>query len=77
MFTLIDEIRESRGLPGPKVARLIRVSAGVTQGRMARELGAHRVTLARWESGECQPRGEVRSRYTRLLTALKDEVSGA
>ena len=77
MSSLIEEIRESRTVPTPKVARLIRVSAGVTQDRMAREVGVHRVTLARWESGESQPRGEGRSRYALLLAALADEVRTA
>jgi DNA-binding XRE family transcriptional regulator len=77
MEDLIQEVRETRKLPKPHVARLIRLSAGVTQERLAREVGVHRVTLARWEAGECQPRGEVRVKYARILAALKDEMSAA
>lgn len=37
---------------------------------MAAELGVHRVTLARWESGTRRPAGELLTAYTRLLMDL-------
>jgi len=72
---LIDEVRQSRRLPSPQMARLIRVSAGVSQERLARELGVHRVTIARWETGERSPRGLTRALYAELLEKLHKAVA--
>ena len=52
----------------------IREGAGVSQVRLARALGVHRVTVARWESGDRTPRGTLRERYTALLDELRREV---
>jgi transcriptional regulator with XRE-family HTH domain len=75
MSDLLDEVREALTLPPPAVARAIREAAGVTQERMAEELGVHRVTVARWEqtSGR-SPRGELRARYARLLRELQQVI---
>lgn len=73
-MTLIDEVREARRLPAPAAARLIRVSAGVSQTRLAREVGVHRVTIARWEAGTRRPCGRVRGRYAEILRLLSCEV---
>jgi DNA-binding transcriptional regulator YiaG len=75
MRPLVEEVRTSRGLPPPKVARAIRVEAHVTQARLARELSVHRLTVARWESGERRPRGTLRVRYAELLHDLQMEVA--
>lgn len=72
---LIDEVRTARRLPAPALARMIRISAGVSQDRMAKELGVHRVTIARWESGERTPRGLTRVRYAELLEQLHQAVA--
>ncbi len=69
-MTLIEEVQEWK-LPSPKIRRAIRQSATVTQVRMAAELGVHRVTFARWENGELEPRGDNRARYARLLAGLQ------
>ena len=74
MSTLIEEVR-ARRLPPRQVARAIRVAAGVTQGRMATELGLHRVTVARWEAGAQVPTGEARERYAHLLERLAEAAS--
>jgi len=74
VMQLVDEVRQSRRLPQPAVARMIRMTAGVSQERIAREIGVHRMTIARWESGERRPRGEPRLRYIELLDALRGEV---
>ncbi|WP_346007168.1 helix-turn-helix transcriptional regulator [Janibacter terrae] len=74
-MSLIDEVRAAQSLPDPSVARLIRLSAGVSQVRLARELGVHRTTLHRWESGERRPRGKERIQYARLLQSLRTEVA--
>ena len=69
-MTLIDEVR-ARRLPSAKTRRAIRLAAGVSQSRMAEELGVHRLTFVRWESGEHEPRGENRERYAELLASLR------
>lgn len=74
-MSLIDEVRAAQSLPDPSVARLIRLSAGVSQERLARELGVHRTTLYRWEAGERRPRGNDRVKYVALLRDLRSEVA--
>ncbi len=68
---LVDEVRQARTLPEPQVARMIRLSADVSQERIAQELGVHRMTVARWESGLRRPRGAMRARYAQLLRELR------
>jgi DNA-binding transcriptional regulator YiaG len=70
MSALVDEVRESRSLPSPAVAREIREGAGVSQARLAGELGVHELTVQRWEAGTRTPHGELRLAYTRLLREL-------
>lgn len=68
---LLDEVRQARRLPNRKTARLIRVAAGVSQTRLASELGVHRMTVVRWESGERTPQGRHRAAYAALLEQLR------
>jgi DNA-binding transcriptional regulator YiaG len=56
------------------MARLIREAAGVSQVRLARELGVHRISVVRWEAGLRVPRGELRRRYVTLLNALREDM---
>lgn len=74
-MTLIDEVTEARRLPPPVVARAIRVAAGVSQTRLAAELGVHRITVVRWEKNKSEPTGELRLRYARLLDELRQVTS--
>jgi DNA-binding transcriptional regulator YiaG len=76
MSALIAEVRAARTLPPPAMAREIRRAASVSRARLAEELGIHPTTVARWESGIRAPRGELRTRYGRLLAELRAEVSG-
>lgn len=69
---LVKQVAAIRMLPGPSMARAIRVDAGVTQARLANAIGVHRVTLARWESGGSRPRGAALARYAHLLKVLGD-----
>jgi len=71
---LIEEVLANRRLPAPGIARAIRREAGVSQLRLATEIGCTRGTVARWELGIRQPRGEMRRRYTELLEELRREV---
>jgi transcriptional regulator with XRE-family HTH domain len=70
MGTLLDEVRESLALPRPGMAREIRQAAGVSQARLAAELGVAELTVARWETGTRTPRGDMRRQYGRVLTEL-------
>lgn len=74
-MTLLEEVRQAKKLPPPNTARMIRVAAGVTQERLAQELGVHRMTVHRWETGERQPRGVHRAMYAGLLDELRAEVA--
>lgn len=69
-MTLIEEMR-ARQLPPVKMRRAIRVTAGVSQVRMAAELGVHRLTFVRWENGVHEPRGDNRAQYASLLAQLQ------
>lgn len=44
---LVEEVRRERQLPPPRVLKLLRQTAGVSQARLARELGVGRVSVAR------------------------------
>lgn len=72
---LLDEVRQAKKLPAPATARMIRLTAGVSQERLARELGVHRMTIVRWESGERTPRGLHRAVYAELLDQLRMAVA--
>jgi DNA-binding transcriptional regulator YiaG len=76
MSVLVEHVRAARRLPPPAVARAIRASAGVSQQRLADELGVCRVTVARWEIGARTPRGEIRLRYVDLLDQLREATGG-
>jgi DNA-binding transcriptional regulator YiaG len=70
--TLMHEVRARRTLPGPALARAIREAAGVSQSRLAEELGVDRVTVTRWEGGHRRPRGARAVAYAALLAELQD-----
>lgn len=74
-MSLVDEVRQAKKLPAPDMARLIRINAGVSQGRMAQEINVHRMTIARWESGARRPRGTARARYAALLEQLLEAAA--
>lgn len=74
-MSLLDEVRQAKKLPSPQTARMIRIAAGVTQERLARELGVHRMTIQRWETGERRPSGVHRATYAQLLDELRAEVA--
>lgn len=69
-MTLVDEVRAVRSLPSPSMRRAIREAAGVSQKRLARELGVSNTTVSRWEAGESTPSPA----YGRLLRDLAEEV---
>lgn len=69
---LIEQVRAARRLPSPAAARAIRLAAGVSQRQVGEVLGVDRVTVARWESAERRPRGDLAVRYGELLEGLRD-----
>jgi DNA-binding transcriptional regulator YiaG len=73
---LLDEARLAVSLPPPADRMAIRRRAHVSRERLAAELGCHIISVARWERGTRNPRGELRRRYARLLQLL-DEVATA
>lgn len=75
MSQLVDEVRRARTLPSPPLAKAIRQSAGVSQVRLAAELGVHRMTVARWEQGVRKPSGATRAAYAALLADLREIAS--
>jgi DNA-binding XRE family transcriptional regulator len=72
---ILDEVRAARRLPGPAVRREIRRNAGLSQQRLADELGVHWQTVHRWETGRAEPSMPVRARYARLLADLNELVT--
>lgn len=76
MATLIEDARLAVSLPDPAGRMAIRRRAFVSRERMAGELGCHVVSLARWEHGTRNPRGDMRLRYARLLKRL-EEITAA
>lgn len=75
-MSLIDTVRTRSALPTPALRRAIREAAGVSQGQIARELGVHRMTVCRWESGTSTPTGDHLHAYAALLNALSDATRG-
>jgi DNA-binding XRE family transcriptional regulator len=75
-MSLVEEVRAGK-LPPREIAREIRCAAGASQERMADELHVHRMTIARWESGQRTPRGKLRADYARLLAELQSVIEAA
>jgi DNA-binding transcriptional regulator YiaG len=72
MATDALEIARARDLVRTGRAQAIRVSAGLSQGDIARTLKVWTSTVRRWESGERVPRGEIAKRYAKLLRDLAE-----
>jgi DNA-binding transcriptional regulator YiaG len=74
MGALLEEAGLAVSLLGPAARMAIRRRTHVSRERMAAELGCHVISVARWERGTRNPRGDLRIRYARLLRLL-DEVA--
>ena len=72
MGRLADEVRARPLLPAPAQRKAIRKAVDATIDEVARELGVHRVTVARWESGDREPCGARKTAYAVLLRELND-----
>lgn len=77
MSGLLEEVREAQALPSPAVARAVREAAGVSQVRLAQELGVAPLTVLRWEQGVRTPTGDLRLAYARLIRQLDEVVRAA
>jgi transcriptional regulator with XRE-family HTH domain len=79
MATALQNLRAKarvhRELPSPKVCRMIREQAGLSQNDIADALGVSRVAVTRWENGARRPRGRLLRRYARLLEEIAKEVA--
>lgn len=73
---LISKMRLKRAFPSPAVRRHLRQRAGLTQQDIAKVLGTDRASVARYELGTREPRGEILKRYSELLDALTLELVG-
>ena len=74
MGALLEEVGLAVSLPSPAARMAIRRRTHVSRERMAAELGCHVISVARWERGTRNPRGDLRIKYARLLRLL-DEVA--
>lgn len=73
--SLLEEIQVRRRLPSPDKRKAIRKAADVSQERVGKELGVHRVTVARWEDGTRNPRGPLLRAYVELLDQLRQATA--
>ena len=64
---LVERSRSRRRLPEPRLRRLLRERACVSQEDLARVLGVDRSTVCRWESGAREPRDSNLSAYSDIL----------
>jgi DNA-binding transcriptional regulator YiaG len=69
--------RAQRAAFDGRLARAVRLAAGATQDEIARELGVHRVSVARWEIGTRKPSGDLLRRYLALLVELQGGAASA
>lgn len=75
--TIIARGRARRALrTDPGYAQLVRVRAGLTQAEIGGLLGVDRSAVARWESGERTPQGDLVDRYWAVLDRLAGEGPG-
>lgn len=76
MSNLSLEVAAFASLPTPAMSRAIRTRAGVSQARLARELGVSRMTVNRWEAGSRRPRGLHLIAYVAVLSDLQRATGG-
>ena len=68
---VLEKARTLRELPTPKRRRAIRLRAGLVQQDVADALGVTREAVAKWETGDRAPRGELLQAYVALLQQLQ------
>ena len=70
---ILEKRRAKRRLPEPRMRRLMRERAGITQSDLAHVLGVDPATVSRWESGERDPRPAQLGPYVAALDRLARE----
>lgn len=70
----LEHARARRRLPPPAARRHLRERAGVSQTVVASEVGVTREAVARWESGDREPRPANLARYLEILDRLAREA---
>ncbi|WP_170856790.1 helix-turn-helix domain-containing protein [Geodermatophilus africanus] len=70
-LTSVERLVEARALLASGEARRIRLASGISQGKMAAELGVSVSAIHRWERGERVPRGRAATDYAALLLRLR------
>lgn len=70
-----QRIRErSAALPPPEMCRLLRKSAGLSQGDIAQACGVTQSAVALWEQGSRKPTGRRLAAYVEALRAMREAV---
>jgi transcriptional regulator with XRE-family HTH domain len=72
---LVERVRVRRRLPDPQLRRVLRKSAGLSQGEIAAALGVTRSTVCRWEGGRREPRHRMLAAYVALLDRLARDAA--
>jgi DNA-binding XRE family transcriptional regulator len=65
----LTELSPVPELPAHAERSRLRKRFGVTQTRLANELGVSRKTIIRWEAGESEPVGDNLNEYAAILSA--------
>lgn len=77
MTTTLDDLLARRDrlrrLPEPRIRRVLRERAGLSQGDLADVLGVDRAAISRYESGNRSPRPAIAERYLDVLDRLAAE----
>lgn len=71
MTNLAQRLEAATKLPAPRTRRAIRNDAGISQQEIADEIGVHRMTIARWEAGTHQPRGDRLVQYFQIIEQMR------
>jgi DNA-binding transcriptional regulator YiaG len=75
LSAILEKRRARKRLPDPRMRRLVRERAGLTQNDLARVLGVATATVCRWESGEREPRPAQLEAYLGALDQLAREAT--
>jgi transcriptional regulator with XRE-family HTH domain len=68
--TLLAKSRTRLRLPEPAIRRLLRERARLSQADVAAVVGVDRASVARWELGSREPRGDLLDAYVEILDRL-------
>jgi DNA-binding transcriptional regulator YiaG len=75
LTALLATARSRRSLPVPRVRRMLRENAGLSQRDIAEVLAVTESAVSRWESGKRTPTGQRLGDYAVLLATLAREIA--